>query len=716
MSWGAAPPADAGGLQYLLTFGGYEFVAGATDAPPLQTLAQVLSGVLARHHGAIATANGGSGSAMNEMYNQFLTRSDAISIVAQPRGNKGGGAMAASLADTVGYLQQYNCLSVRFHIDALVPPQSGSAEYRKRLHRFYNYYNPEKLVVADRMLKDARGFEEELLQTLVMKYGPEPAPCVDLRFRDRLAAFYHHYNPDRVKEIDEILLEYSGMEEQLFSALVAKYGPEPIIVGSEADSDDSFTYTNDTTKEFVDPFPLSVPLMPFITPLHDHELPNVEAGETGIEFSSDVHFWDNFVNQMPGDAGVEEYGKGIDCNQELLQQFIRSYPVLFPHIVTATCPYKERVFRASHEFWTYSKARAEANVEEVEEADPAHVVRAVSSLDVHYPAILFTRREWQDLCEDWQQAHGLSRRVHVGSVALDIDPNAPLQLPARPPPVAAAPAGPETYAKPMQTIADSVTQTRPMTPPPSPPRAPPTPPPPATPRLGHTSGRLLPVAWPVAALASASPSPIDDTEPPAAGDSSMEPYLRATLAEAQRRKRGQQGRGVPAVTQTSGWIPPAKNSALTRAGPSPRKESTRVHGDPLPRRTGLPTGDMRTIRVTPSESPLSGAHRPRDYSAPHTPRMQANNEADFMPIIDPSSVMAKLQGIPRASPHRARHDMYPRGPQPGRRHASGLPQYAVVTPFSAPDSYPRVPSAGYTPKDQYWKAFLDEMQSITGKR
>ena len=121
-------------------------------------------------------------------------------------------------------------------------------DYKKRLYKFYNHYNAEKLVIVDQMLHDARGFEEELMDYLTMKYGPEPAPTVDLRYRDRLTAFYFHYNPSRVPEVDSILLSYSGMEEQLFGALVAKYGPEPIIMGSDAGSDDSFTYTNDTDK------------------------------------------------------------------------------------------------------------------------------------------------------------------------------------------------------------------------------------------------------------------------------------------------------------------------------------------------------------------------------------------------------------------------------------------------------------------------------------
>ena len=44
----------------------------------------------------------------------------------------------------------------------------------------------------------------------------------------RLLAFYFKYRPEKLLEVDDILKRYSGREEELFAALVKKYGPEPI--------------------------------------------------------------------------------------------------------------------------------------------------------------------------------------------------------------------------------------------------------------------------------------------------------------------------------------------------------------------------------------------------------------------------------------------------------------------------------------------------------
>jgi len=45
--------------------------------------------------------------------------------------------------------------------------------------------------------------------------------------RERLAAFYTKYMPEKLEGIDAILEKYEGKEDKLFQALVKKYGPEP---------------------------------------------------------------------------------------------------------------------------------------------------------------------------------------------------------------------------------------------------------------------------------------------------------------------------------------------------------------------------------------------------------------------------------------------------------------------------------------------------------
>jgi hypothetical protein len=57
---------------------------------------------------------------------------------------------------------------------------------------------------------------------------PEEAEDEDKRrTRRRLERFYEEYNPSKLTQIDQTLRAYEGREEDMFDALVKKYGPEP---------------------------------------------------------------------------------------------------------------------------------------------------------------------------------------------------------------------------------------------------------------------------------------------------------------------------------------------------------------------------------------------------------------------------------------------------------------------------------------------------------
>ena len=73
---------------------------------------------------------------------------------------------------------------------------------------------------------------------MVKKYGPEPdndkshnasAVTNTDSTRERLVRFFEKYNKEKIDTVDKILVSYKGKEEQLFEALVKKYGPEPVI-------------------------------------------------------------------------------------------------------------------------------------------------------------------------------------------------------------------------------------------------------------------------------------------------------------------------------------------------------------------------------------------------------------------------------------------------------------------------------------------------------
>lgn len=74
----------------------------------------------------------------------------------------------------------------------------------------------------------------------------QPAPTEPWTTKERLAAFYTKYMPEKLDGIDAILEKYAGKEDKLFVALVKKYGPEPedpyyvakYGAGSDDDDDD----------------------------------------------------------------------------------------------------------------------------------------------------------------------------------------------------------------------------------------------------------------------------------------------------------------------------------------------------------------------------------------------------------------------------------------------------------------------------------------------
>src|SRR5437762_3403052 len=45
--------------------------------------------------------------------------------------------------------------------------------------------------------------------------------------KGRLTRFYEKYNPAKLANVDSTLQQYAGQEEELFKALVGKYGAEP---------------------------------------------------------------------------------------------------------------------------------------------------------------------------------------------------------------------------------------------------------------------------------------------------------------------------------------------------------------------------------------------------------------------------------------------------------------------------------------------------------
>ncbi|RNF15438.1 hypothetical protein TcG_06987, partial [Trypanosoma cruzi] len=117
-------------------------------------------------------------------------------------------------------------------------------DYRDRVIALYKCYAPEKMAGVDAQLSKYEGREEEFIQAIINKYGPEPDSAEGIAeneynaqegeedewyayYRQRLVNFYTIYASEKIDSVDNQLKKYAGREEPLFEALVAKYGPEP---------------------------------------------------------------------------------------------------------------------------------------------------------------------------------------------------------------------------------------------------------------------------------------------------------------------------------------------------------------------------------------------------------------------------------------------------------------------------------------------------------
>ncbi|KAG5465437.1 hypothetical protein CUR178_00140 [Leishmania enriettii] len=139
---------------------------------------------------------------------------------------------------------------------------SAADEYRRRVSAMHVKCKPGEIDKVEVLLDRYRDCEEGVLQQLVKRYGPEPAPGeVDLApaaaveatsigavrespllqrssackadigeetaYYHRLVAIYSTYRPEKLSKVKGTLRRYAGREEEVIRQLVMKYGPEP---------------------------------------------------------------------------------------------------------------------------------------------------------------------------------------------------------------------------------------------------------------------------------------------------------------------------------------------------------------------------------------------------------------------------------------------------------------------------------------------------------
>eukprot|EP01065_Artemidia_motanka_P041766 TRINITY_DN5449_c1_g1_i1.p1 TRINITY_DN5449_c1_g1~~TRINITY_DN5449_c1_g1_i1.p1 ORF type:complete len:895 (+),score=251.16 TRINITY_DN5449_c1_g1_i1:44-2686(+) len=175
--------------------------------------------------------------------NFFATRQRALAILQAHDPSKAGSVDKL----LVSQLSQGN--TEQAVIDRLVKKYGdvpsgggGGSDWKSRLTRFYEAYDPGKVGQVDKVLGKFAGREAEMMAKLVEKYGPEPGgggAASELPLKARIARYYFRKLPDKVGSLAGLLAKYQGKEQSLYDALQKKHGadadpagpPDPKDVG-----------------------------------------------------------------------------------------------------------------------------------------------------------------------------------------------------------------------------------------------------------------------------------------------------------------------------------------------------------------------------------------------------------------------------------------------------------------------------------------------------
>lgn len=97
--------------------------------------------------------------------------------------------------------------------------------YRDRVAAFYRHYAPDKPAShVDYLMAKYAGHEDALIAVLEEKYGPEPMDAAPRTHTERVSATVPDMSPTQAAAL---LQQYSGAEDSLHHELVGLYGTEP---------------------------------------------------------------------------------------------------------------------------------------------------------------------------------------------------------------------------------------------------------------------------------------------------------------------------------------------------------------------------------------------------------------------------------------------------------------------------------------------------------
>ena len=144
--------------------------------------------------------------------------------------------------------------------------------YKERIVAIFQQYDPAKVGQADALLKKHAGKEESVIAQLVRKYGPEPAVPQDealatpkrkpvKSYKDRVIAIYKKYEPSKLSTVDRTMEKFKGQEEEVMKTLITKYGPEPV------DDEEDDTVKQEAPAREPTPSPVASPAPPDVSPV-----------------------------------------------------------------------------------------------------------------------------------------------------------------------------------------------------------------------------------------------------------------------------------------------------------------------------------------------------------------------------------------------------------------------------------------------------------------
>ncbi|CUE80009.1 Hypothetical protein, putative [Bodo saltans] len=132
-------------------------------------------------------------------------------------------------------------------------PASAGNDFKRRVTAIYQVHCPEKVDQVDALLAQYPGREEQCIAVLVKKYGPEggstAAGTTGGSYEDRVRRFYDVYCPAKAHTALKQLEKYKGQEDALIRALIEKYGPEPLAVRAPQQTTSPVTTSLKVEKE-----------------------------------------------------------------------------------------------------------------------------------------------------------------------------------------------------------------------------------------------------------------------------------------------------------------------------------------------------------------------------------------------------------------------------------------------------------------------------------